>query len=100
MGEGRAIHMKVEKRRYRIKGFRDEPAVSKVRVLLTPADPVTPTKKLGFRDMVKDPQAAAQQMLGQQMSQIINDSFSISTEEYLAKKYLVGEYVTVTIERE
>lgn len=94
--------MIVEKRRYRIKGFReDSPMAPKIRVLLTPADLVNPkSKNIGFDDMVKDPMGAAQHLMGQQVSQLINDSFSISRNEYLQKKYTVGEFVNVTIERE
>lgn len=91
--------MSVEKRRYRIKGFRDDNI--KIRVLLEPADIVKPkTDKIGITDMLRDPMGVAQQMMGQQMSQMINDSFSISREEYLAKRYMVGEFVIVTIQKE
>lgn len=91
--------MSVEERRYRIKGFRDDNV--KIRVLLEPADLIKPKQeKIGVADMMKDPMGVAQQMMGQQMSQIINDSFSISREEYMQKKYLVGEFVIVTIKRD
>jgi len=91
--------MKVEKRRYRIKGFRDDEV--KIRVLLEPADLIKPkTQKIGMMDMMQDPMGTAHQMMGQQMSRIINDSFSISREEYLKQNYMVGEFVIVTIERE
>ena len=90
--------MEIEKRRYRIKGFRDDNV--KIRILLEPADVVKPkTSKIGMMDMMSDPMGVAQQMMGQQMSQIINDSFSISREEYLKQKYMVGEFVIVSIER-
>lgn len=91
--------MKTEKRRYQIKGFRDDNI--KIRVLLQPADLVKPkTENMGISDMMKNPMGVAQQMMGQQMSQMINDSFSISREEYQAQKYMVGEFVIVTIQKE
>lgn len=91
--------MVAEKRRYKIKGFRDDNV--KIRILLEPADLVKPKdEKVSVGDMLKNPMGAAQQMMSQQMNQMINDSFSISREEYLDKKFLVGEFVTVTIERE
>lgn len=91
--------MQVEKRRYKIIGFRDDRV--KIRVLLEPAELVKPkSKHFGLNDMMKDPMGAAQQMMGQGMSQMINDSFSISREEYNAKKYMVGEFISVTMERE
>lgn len=91
--------MNVEKRRYRIKGFRDDTV--KIRVLLEPADLVTPKEpKPDFKDMMNNPMGIAQKMMSQQMAKVINDSFSVSREEYLEKKYLVGEFVTVTLQRE
>ena len=89
----------VEKRRYKIKGFRDDN--TKIRVLLEPAELIKPKDaNISMGDMVKNPMGVAQQMMNKQMSQMINDSFSISREEYINKKYLVGEFVKVTIERE
>ncbi len=91
--------MTSETRRYKIKGFRDDG--DKIRVLLEPADLIQPKKEqVGMNDMMRNPMGAAQQMMGQQMRQMINDSFSISKEEYLQKQYMVGEFVTVSIHRE
>lgn len=91
--------MSIEKRRYRIKGFRDD--VEKIRILLEPADIVkSKDKDMNAMDMLKNPMGVAEKMMNQQMSKIINDSFSISHEEYRKKKYLVGEIVIVSIERE
>lgn len=91
--------MSVEERRYKIKGFRDDEV--KIRVLLEPADHVKLKEdKIGFTEMASNPMGAAQKLMAQQTSKMINDSFSISREEYLAKKYLVGEFVIVTIKRE
>lgn len=90
--------MKVEKRRYKIKGFRDDG--SKIRVLLEPAEIVQQSKKIGFMEITKNPMGIANQMMNQQMHKMINDSFSITREEYQKNKYMVGELVTVTIERE
>ena len=91
--------MTSEKRRYKIKGFRDDGG--KIRVLLEPADIIKPkTEQIGMTDMMRNPMNAAQQMMGQQMRAMINDSFSISQEEYQQKQYMVGEFVTVSIHRE
>lgn len=88
-----------EKRRYRIKGFRDDNV--KIRVLLEPADLLKPKKEqIGFGDIMSNPRGMAQRMMDQQMSQMVNDSFSISREEYQQKKYMLGDFVIVTIERE
>ena len=91
--------MESERRRYKIKGFRDDNV--KIRVLLESADAVKP-KDVGITimDMTKDALGVAQKIADQQMSKIINDSFSISREEYQKKKYMVGEFVIVTIEKE
>lgn len=91
--------MNAERRRYSIKGFRDDGA--KIRVLLTPAPVIKPKEeRIGVTDMMRNPMGAAQQMMGQQMNQMINDSFSISREEYQKQKYMVGEFVVVSITRE
>lgn len=91
--------MKSESRRYKIKGFRDDG--EKIRVLLEPAAVVqSKPKNMGVSDMMKDPMGAAQRMMSQQMRQIIYDSFSVSRTEYNQQKYLVGEFVTVSIQRE
>ena len=93
--------MNVEKRRYKIKGFREDG--DKIRVLLAPE--IGPTdvkvkKKHGVGDFLTNPMGIAQQMMNEGMSKMIHDSFSISQEEYNEKKYMVGETITVTIERE
>ena len=91
--------MKSESRRYKIKGFRDDG--ENIRVLLEPAAVVqSKPKKMGVSDMMNDPMGAAQNMMSQQMRQIIHDSFSISRTEYQQQKYLIGEFVTVSIQRE
>lgn len=90
--------MRSEKRRYKIKGFRDDNV--KIRVLLEPAEPIQVKQKMGLKDVMQDPMGIANKMMNQQMTQMINDSFSISREEYNQQKYMVGELITVTIERE
>lgn len=90
--------MPAEKRRYRIKGFRDDNI--KIRVLLEPEDLVKQRKHMGLDQIMTNPMAVAEQMMKQGMTQMINDSFSISREEYESHKYLVGEIVIITMERE
>lgn len=85
-----------EKRRYKIVGFRDDNV--KIRVLLQPADPVQP-KEDSMSDMLKNPIGFANKLMDKQMSQIINDSFSISRQEYENNIYMVGEYLLVTLEK-
>ena len=90
--------MRSERRRYRIKGFRDDG--TKIRVLLEPAPVVKPKENINVDRILGDPMGVAQQMMNQQMSQMVNDSFSISRQEYADKKYMVGEFVIVSIVRE
>lgn len=91
--------MKTEKRRYRIEGFRD--TGNMIRVILTLAPVVKPKpKKMGVMDMMENPSGFAQQMMNQQMKQMIHDTFLITKEEYVKQKYQVGEFITVTIEKE
>lgn len=90
--------MIVEKRRYKITGFREH-SEDKIRVILDPADPVKPVNKIGMTDMMRNPMGTAQQMMGQQMDKMIHDTFSISREEYQNQKYAVGEFVIVSITR-
>lgn len=90
--------MTAEKRIYRIKGFRDDG--NKIRVLLAPESTVDLKKKINVAEVMKDPMGFAQRLMSQEAAKIINDSFSISREEYLDKRYMVGEIVTVTISRE
>lgn len=93
--------MGVEKRRYRIKGFREDG--DKIRVLLAPEIGPTDVKvkeKVGMGDFLTNPMGIAQQMMNKGMQNIIHDSFSISAQEYNDKKYMVGETITVTMERE
>lgn len=92
--------MNVEKRRYKISGFRE--CGETVRVILDPAELITkkPKNQIGMQDMMRNPMGAAQQMMGQQMNQMIHDTFSITQEEYRNKRYMVGEFVIVSIERE
>ena len=90
--------MNVEKRKYKIKGFRDDG--SKIRVLLEPLEIVKVSKKIGMNEILSDPMGIAQNLMDQQMKNIIHDSFSISREEYEQNKYLVGEIVIVSMRRE
>lgn len=93
--------MGIEKRRYRIKGFREDG--DKIRVLLAPEIGSTDVKvkeKVGMGDFLTNPMGIAQKMMKQGMQNIIHDSFSISLQEYNDKKYMVGETIIVTIERE
>jgi len=93
--------MNVEKRRYQITGFRGIPNTNDVRVLLVAADIIKPKdKKIGTMDMMRDPAGFAQNLMNQQMNQLVHDTFLISKEEYMKKKYMVGEFVIVTIEQE
>lgn len=92
--------MKSEIRRYKIVGFR-EGGPATVRVILDPAELVKkPQQRMGMNEMMQNPMGAAQQMMGQQMQQMIHDTFSITREEYMEKKYIVGDVVTVTINKE
>ena len=93
------VIMKSEVRRYKIKGFRDDGV--KIRVLLEPAEIIKQKKDpMDPMQVMKDPMGVARQMMNQGMSQVINDSFSISREEYQQQQYMVGEFVKVTIMRE
>jgi len=89
-----------EVRRYKIVGFRDDQ--TKIRVLLEDAPLVKSKDDMSFDtdSILKNPMGMAQKLMGKQMSQIIRDSFSISRKEYLKEKYMVGDYVFVTINRE
>lgn len=91
--------MKTEKRRYRVTGFRDDNI--KIRVMMQLEDVLKVRKAtLGLKDIMTNPMAVANQMMKQGMGQMINDSFSISWEEYLEQKYMVGDIIIVTMERE
>ena len=95
--------MNVEKRRYKITSFREIEGTTDVRVILVAAEPVkanSKDKKIGAMDMMKDPAGFAQGLMKQQMNQMIHDTFLISRDEYLKQKYMIGEYITVTIEKE
>ncbi len=90
----------VEKRRYKITGFRDL-LDGTIRVLLSPAEPVrTKAKQPGLDEMMTNPFGVAQNLMQTQMNQMIHDTFLISKTELLNKKYLVGEIVKITIEKE
>ncbi len=91
--------MKTETRRYKIVGFRDD--AIKIRVLMQMEEVIKIRKEtFGLKDIMSKPMAVAQQMMKQGVGNMINDSFSISREEYLAKKYMVGDIMIVTMERE
>lgn len=90
--------MKVEKRRYKIKGFREDG--DKIRILLLSDDPVKVSEKPDVSRMMENPMGFAQKLMNKSMQNIIHDSFSISKEEYHDKKYMVGETVSVHIFRE
>lgn len=90
----------MEKRRYKITSFREVPNTTDVRVLLVSAELVKQKKEHKTMDMLKNPVGFAQDLMQNQMNQMIHDTFLISQEEYLKNKYMVGEIVIVTIERE
>ena len=94
--------MKVEKRRYRISSFREIPGTDDVRVILESAPIVPkPTKKRDFlKEAVMNPQELANEMMQQQLNKMIHDTFLISQEEYQRQKYMVGDFVIVSIEKE
>ena len=51
-------------------------------------------------DMLRNPMGFAQKLMSSQMEGMVRDTFLISREEYNAKKYDIGDYVIVSIERE
>ena len=109
-GCNRSIHQKqktieakkkmVEKRRYKIVGFRDL-MDGTVRVILSPAEPVrTKAKQPGLDEMMTNPLGVAQNLMQSQMNSMVHDTFMISKQEYLEKKFVVGEIIIVTITKE
>lgn len=90
----------IEKRRYKITGFRELPNSNNVRVLLESAEIITSGSKPKTIDMIKNPGGFAQNLMNEQMNKLIHDTFLISKEEYFLQKYMVGDHVLVTIERE
>jgi hypothetical protein len=91
--------VEVEKRRYKITGFRDL-MDGTVRVILTPADIVKTKRVVSADEMLRNPFGFAQEMMNNQMTQMVHDTFLISKEEYLKQKFVVGEVVIVTISKE
>ena len=90
----------VEKRRYKLVGFRDL-MDGTVRVIMTRQEMVKHKEKQpGLDEMMTNPFGFAQQMMQTQMNQMVHDTFLISKQEYLEKKFVVGEIIIVIIEKE
>ncbi len=91
---------KIEKRRYKIIGFRDL-MDGTVRVILAPCEIVKPKKQQPtFDNIMQNPFGFAQNLMQTQMNQMIYDTFLIAETEYLNNNYKVGEIIKVTIEKE
>lgn len=90
-----------EIRRYKITGFKEIDNENDIRVLMKPADAIKPKEeKQDLNEMLHDPMGVAQKMMNKQIGTMVNDTFRISKEQYYAKKYFVGDHVTVVIRKE
>jgi len=95
--------MVVEKRRYKVTSFKMIPGTTDVRVLLSCESAVklkTTPMNTNPDAMLSDPMGFAQKLMNNQVNTMVRDTFLISREEYLSKKYDIGDYVTVSIEKE
>lgn len=89
----------VEKRRYKIIGFRDLED-GHVRVIIK-NDAVVKNKEktIGLTNVMSDPLGVASQLMQSHMNQMVHDTFLISYQEYMSRRFVVGESILVTIEK-
>lgn len=91
--------MKIEKRKYKITGFRDLEN-GFVRVILSLYQTAKLKEKIDPGAIISDPFSFADRMIKQQFNNMIHDTFLISKKEYEENNYKVGEIITVALGRE